>query len=48
MQEEGKLGAKRKGVAHPELPSKHRRVSEDEGMPYFSMVEAGAQPHQSP
>ena len=48
MQVEGKLGGKRRGVAHPELPSKHRQVSEDEGVSYFSMVEDGAQPHQSP
>ena len=48
VQVEGKLGGKRRGVAHPELPSKHRRVSEDEVVSYFSMVETGAQLHQSP
>ena len=48
VQVEGKLGGKRRGVAHPELPSKHRQVSEDEGVSYLSMVEDGAQPHQSP
>ena len=48
VQVEGKLGGKRRGVAHPELPSKHRRLSEDEVISYFSMVETGAQLHQSP
>ena len=48
MQVEGKLGGKRRGVAHLELPSKHWWDFEDEGESYFSMVEVGAQPHQLP
>ena len=48
VQVEGKVGGKRRGVAHPKLPSKYRRVSEDEGVSYYSMVEADVQLHQSP
>ena len=48
VQVEGKVGGKRRGVAHAELPSKHRRVSEDEGVSYYSMVETDVQPRQSP
>ena len=46
VQVEGKLVGKRKVVAHPELPSKHRRLFEDEVVSYFSMVETGAHLHQ--
>ena len=48
VQVEGKVGGKRRGVAHLELPSKHRQVFEDEGVSFYSMVEADVQPHQSP
>ena len=40
VQVEGEVGGKRRGVAHLELPSKHRWVFEDEGVSYYSMVEA--------
>ncbi|KAL0008578.1 hypothetical protein SO802_010080 [Lithocarpus litseifolius] len=38
---------KRKGESHLELPSKHQRVSKDEGESNYSMVEAEVQPCQS-
>ncbi|KAL0014215.1 hypothetical protein SO802_001284 [Lithocarpus litseifolius] len=38
---------KRKGESHLELPSKHQRVSKDEGESTYSMVEAEVQPRQS-
>ena len=36
VQVEGKLGGKRRGVAHSELPSKHKRVSKDEGVLFLN------------
>ena len=39
---------KRGGEDHPQLPSKDRLVSKDDGSSSFSMVEAMCQPRQSP
>ena len=41
------IGGKRRAVFHLELPSKHRRVSKNEGVSFYSMVEADVQPRQS-
>ena len=44
---ENKNCGKWKGESHLELPSKHQRVSKDEGDLIYSMMEAGNQPCQS-
>ena len=38
---ENKNCGKQKGESHLELPSKHQRVSKDEGESIYSMMKAG-------